>query len=133
MRTFEGWCIWGLIQLESLVLTVVGVPVVAYLAYACRWELNVTAGRWDWAPRWAWVWGNDEDGSAGRGLVPSSWRAFKWSALRNPANNLRFIAGFSRPEGPYKVWYFKAFGRPMYFHIGFAPTKGWPVLSGGHV
>jgi hypothetical protein len=60
--------------------------------------------------RWTWLWGNEEDGVDGpdwwrdrMGIVPvvgklslrqrlvRSWAAYRWSAFRNPVNNLRFI------------------------------------------
>lgn len=50
-----------------------------------------------WKPKWAWLWGNEEDGIGG----PQWWddrvsgdltkQVFLWSAWRNPVNNLRYV------------------------------------------
>lgn len=60
-------------------------------------------------PSWAWLWGNDFDGLTGdkRGWwaanTPFGWAAdsfaamFWWAAIRNPANNMRFLDAFSAP------------------------------------
>jgi hypothetical protein len=56
-----------------------------------------------WCGGWlTWVWGNEEDGVTGpvwweqrtkaeHGYVERAWSAYRWSAHRNPVNNLRFI------------------------------------------
>lgn len=60
-------------------------------------------------PRWAWLWGNDFDGLLGdkRGWwaanTPLGWAVdsfpamYWWAAIRNPANNMRFLNWFSAP------------------------------------
>ena len=60
-------------------------------------------------PRWAWLWGNDFDGLLGdkRGWweanTPLGWAVdsfaamYWWAAIRNPANNMRFLDAFSAP------------------------------------
>jgi hypothetical protein len=51
-------------------------------------------------------WSNDEDGvEAGEELVgyPTWMRIIYWSAIRNPANNLRFVKGLSCRVDPDKV------------------------------
>ena len=60
-------------------------------------------------PRWAWLWGNDFDGLLGdkrgwweantpRGWAVDSFAAmYWWAAIRNPANNMRFLDAFSAP------------------------------------
>lgn len=60
-------------------------------------------------PGWAWLWGNDYDGLLGdkRGwwaantpfgvAVDSFLAMWVWAALRNPANNMRFLSAFSAP------------------------------------
>lgn len=66
---------------------------------------HVTRWRGGWL---TWLWGNEEDGVTGpvwwqqrtgvHGAYPmvgmywhKAWSAYRWSALRNPSNNLRFI------------------------------------------
>lgn len=49
------------------------------------------------APRWLWLWGNDQDGLCADWYhtdhMNRPWwlNAYIWSAWRNPANNLRFV------------------------------------------
>lgn len=91
-----GWLYWLLYQLTSLVLTVLGWPLIAVLAALRLWTDK--AVYWDFKRRivWAWrggwltyVWSNDEDGICPNQVI-TPWRAWLWSAWRNPANNLRF-------------------------------------------
>lgn len=68
-------------------------------------------------PRWAWLWGNDFDGLLGdkrgrwadntpRGWAVDSFMAmFWWAAIRNPANNMRFLDAFSAPIMDSKIGY----------------------------
>lgn len=50
-------------------------------------------------PRWAWLWDNKEDGIYGprwfNQSVTNFTTCYKWSAIRNPANNMRFIDLFN--------------------------------------
>lgn len=104
----------------GVVLWVIGLPIVAVLAKRRAWE--VTRSRFytyrdgsrrvvlAWAPRWAWLWGNEEDGVAGGGewvRTRTHWgpwrRAFVWSALRNPVNNLRFVSPFGMRIRPARI------------------------------
>jgi hypothetical protein len=69
--------------------------------------------------RWMYLWGNEEDGIDGLrgGDVRQYWwakmtvgasqaeRIFRWSALRNPANNLRYVPGLSPRFRPYHIRY----------------------------
>ena len=86
-------------------------------------------------PRWAWLWGNDFDGLLGDkrkwwdvncdalvffGLLPLLRRLVPipvlqagnylamwwWAAIRNPANNMRFLDAFSAPIMDSKIGYF---------------------------
>ena len=54
-------------------------------------------------PKWAWLWDNDEEGVASHfvpwweqhdGNANTYWVMLKWSAFRNPANNMRFLKMF---------------------------------------
>lgn len=119
------------IQLASLVLTVVGIPVVAALAAVGAFYYDVQHDRVHF-PLWAWIWDNEEDG------VCASWyqldnqhrnlkiNIFMWSALRNPCNNLRFVPGVSKQGRPLFIRFYKGF----YAEAGWNP-HGYPVLSAG--
>jgi len=95
--------VWYSIQLPLFVLGLVMVPV----AWSCRrMQYNVVAGRRIWASAVPfWLWCNDEDGllpewyaylMVNRGKRPA-WIVFKWAALRNSVNNLRFVRWLSPP------------------------------------
>ena len=114
-----------LIQLASLVLTLVGIPLCALLAVLEEWE--IAHGK----PQWVgfWLWSNERDGICGP-FPLTRWNAFYWSALRNPCNNLRFVPGVSKVGRPIyrKTWGPKPGG--WYFQAGWNPS-GFPVFSGG--
>lgn len=130
-----------LIQLVSAVLTLMGVPICAVLAYgnfsdSQRWAV------WHW-PKWAWLWDNEEDGTAPFWYLEANptWsfaRAeFMWTALRNPCNNLRYVRGVSKVGRPlfYKTWIVPKgtlclSGREFYVKVGWL-SNGFPCLSGG--
>lgn len=134
------------IQVVALILAITGLPVCAYLAYVYgrrrMWRARATAGadggtpgNWHF-PAWAWVWSNDVDG------VDPSWytnanptwsaskRIFRWTALRNPVNNFRFVRGVSKVGRPLwrKTWGAKPGG--YYVQAGWN-ASGFPVLSLG--
>lgn len=104
-----------LIQLVSLVLSVVGIPLVAVCLLLPKW------------PRFAWVWFNDEDGY---GPKAGYWNKFVWLALRNSVNNLRYVPGVSKVGRPlyYRIWLVE--GRTFYFKAGWL-GDGYPALSAG--
>lgn len=68
-------------------------------------------------PRLAWLWGNDFDGLLGdkRGWwsanTPFGWAVdsflamYWWAAIRNPANNMRFLDLFSAPIADAAIGY----------------------------
>lgn len=114
---------WLLYLVLSLPLTILGVPVVAFLAaFTGAQRLRATRFYKDkrgvrvWSAGWVnAIWGNDEDGIDGLPLVNvtsqivqprqtwwggmtknwSRWhRIFVWSALRNSTANLRFAPFF---------------------------------------
>jgi hypothetical protein len=76
----------------------------------------VTAWRGGWL---TWLWGNEEDGVTGphwwwnrtchgyaRHNAPwwvSAWSAYRWSALRNPSNNMRFVPVINPVIDPARV------------------------------
>lgn len=84
------WLLFVLIQLASLVLGFVGLFVVGFLAYFYAW--TQVDGKFQWrGGLLTWIWSNEEDGIVGPGIGLNRWNAYKWSALRNPCNNLRFV------------------------------------------
>ncbi len=129
----SNFTLFLIIQLASLVLTVLGVPVCAVLAYG-EFSRPVN-GAWHW-PRWAWIWDNDIDGVCPHWyeVAHADWsiarREFVWSALRNPANNLRFVPGVSKIGRP--LWRYTWGAKPggWYFAAGWN-ASGYPVLSAG--
>lgn len=66
-------------------------------AYPSRKEVHL--------PRWAWIWDNDAEGMMSwmdewpemcwNGKPYSFLSMFQWAAIRNPANNMRFIRGIA--------------------------------------
>ena len=126
-------CLWFIvIQVIALALAIIGVPVVGVLAYFRLWIGMYVYGMHvhsEWrGGRWTWLWGNDEDGVVGPDWynpLASRWLAFKWSALRNPVNNLRFLVAWR--GGPWLQVRHSGY----YFQAGFRPDTGWPVLSAG--
>lgn len=139
MKSLGYVLLFLLIQLVSLVLVVVGVPLVGALAFFRQWRIvefrelvaeGVTrvTPLWEWkGGKWTWLWSNDEDGVFGyRPRILARWSAFVWSALRNPCNNLRFVRGVSRVGRPLWQWV----GNTYYAQAGWN-AKGFPVLSAG--
>lgn len=101
--------LWPILFAVEGVLWLIGFPIVAYLAWREKWSLQLAWGetrKWvkDWTPRWAFLWGNREDGVLGPldSTNPSTkrWckRAENWSPFRrcmswytrNPVSNERF-------------------------------------------
>jgi hypothetical protein len=126
------------IQLVSLVLVILGVPICAVLALAAVETTQERRGPqradmppviWGW-PSAFWLWSNDEDGVWGP-YPHSRWYAFYWTALRNPCNNLRYVPGISKVGRPLWRWTWRLAGRPQYFQMGWNGS-GFPVLSGGY-
>lgn len=103
---------WVLALVSLAVMWVIGWPICAALVYSGRMvNRKLPAfGRTllAWGPKWAYPWGNDEDGIDGlRGGSPDNywwrdktedvsleWRILWWSCWRNPVNNLRFVRPF---------------------------------------
>jgi hypothetical protein len=119
-----------LIQLVSLVLAIIGIPVCGLLTAAGLMHLG--ADNKAHFPAWAWLWDNNEDGVSPVFYNPSGsrWKAFVWIALRNPVSNLRFVPGVSGVGRPlyYRTWLVK--GRQFYFKAGWL-SDGYPALSAG--
>jgi hypothetical protein len=71
-------------------------------------QLSIINGRviLNWRISLMWLWSNEEDGIlAGEELIgwPNAIRIIYWSAIRNPANNLRFVKFLSCLIDPAKV------------------------------
>jgi hypothetical protein len=118
------------IQIVALILALVGLPIVALLALAHAWEKPGITAQWHWDVAAAWPWDNEVDGICAPGTTPTAWRAFYWSALRNPCNNFRFVPGVSKVGRPLwrKTWGAKPGG--WYAQAGWN-NSGFPVLSAG--
>ena len=135
MDTLKYLALFALIQVASLVLTLVGIPLCAVLAYG-NFSNERTAVDVFHFPAWAWLWDNEEDGTiprwyANQHLTWSLARVeFYWTALRNPCNNLRFVPGVSLKGRPLWRREWTMLGRPYYVQAGWNGS-GYPVLSGG--
>jgi hypothetical protein len=133
-----AWLWFGVVQLISLVATIIGWLLLIPFCLAQAWDNNVP-DRWTWQPLNA-VYGNPEDGVIGQhALIWNStgqkvpympgawapWRAYCWSALRNSCDNLKYI--FAWQNGPF---YTRQFGSRT-LKVGWQLENGQkvPVLS----
>ena len=102
------WLVIAAVRLVLILLGLVTVPLaIWFLIFDCSSRQRFTDypkyGYWLWvsAPRWLWIWGNDRDGYLGdrRGWWADQcngdhlgfFSMFKWAAIRNPVNNMRFV------------------------------------------
>jgi len=122
-----------LIQLVSLVLTIIGYPLIAVLAMFELWTIDPAYAKFpapvifEWrGGKLTWLWSNDEDGIFGNGPITRR-QAFYWSAVRNPCNNLRFVPGVSVVGRP--LWHWS--NGKFYCQAGWLGSHGQPVLSAG--
>lgn len=138
LKATLGWLYFLGIQALALALFPVGVVVCAALTTlgATAMEMStVVPGRLieTWRGGWlTYLFANDEDGVWGPPAynpTASRWLTFKWSALRNPVNNLRFLTAWK--GGPWFQTHWNMALRCWYFQVGFRPDNGWPVLSAG--
>jgi hypothetical protein len=108
------WLLFVLIQLISLVLTIIGIPVIA-VCLDHRWTIP-------------WIWRNDDD-PPGSPLA-AGHNAFVWLALRNPVANLRHVKEVSAVGRPlfYRTW--TDFGKQWYVKLGWM-SNGYPACSAG--
>ena len=75
-------------------------PMALLYNYTSGMETSKINGRFirNWKYGFMYPWSNDEDGIiAGSELIgyPAFIRIIYWSAIRNPANNLRFVKGLN--------------------------------------
>lgn len=133
------WLRYLFVQCLQLVAALAGLIVLVPFCVTRAWRPQVSSfdsnrviDGWSWAPL-NYIYGNPEDGVSGeRALIwrsdgsrvsylPTSnsvWRAYCWSALRNPADGLKYV--FAVPgTGPLK----KVLGFKL----------GWQVENGKNV
>lgn len=122
-----GWLYWTGYQLVSLVLTIIGWPLLAVAAGLRLWRKGVTEAPWNYGARAAFHWtaypflylyDNDEDGITGSSAEPTFLTVWKWSAWRNPVNNLRFAL-------PGCFWIVDCPVNVAPHSFGFVVTAGW--------
>jgi hypothetical protein len=143
--------LWLAYSSVALVLDIIGLVIMVPLAAMRAWRLRpskvyrsdywgmrgVTVWRGGWL---TWLWCNEEDGVTGPGWwwnrtcrgyarnnAPwwvSAWSSYRWSALRNPSNNMRFVPGINPVIRPEAV-------RSWEWRVPLARTAGWkwPVLA----
>jgi hypothetical protein len=101
----------GFLLLRTVVI-LLGLIIVPFMAFfydkTSRLETSKVNGRLirNWKYKFMYPWSNDEDGiEAGEELIgwPSTFRIIYWSAIRNPANNLRFIRALNLIIEPQNV------------------------------
>lgn len=134
--------------LQAFVLTVIRLPFIAigFILVAIgipfrKQALSKSDGRPIWVlPSWLWIWSNDHDGITGDkrgwwdanapfGLGENHWFSmWVWTALRNPANNLRHVPLFSAPTGELEGGYY---GNPTVGRQGNGYCLTWGKRPGG--
>lgn len=90
MRLIQSIILYAILFILRLLAVLIGLAVIP-LAYTMRKGQDF--------PKWAWIWDNEEDGIYGPKWFNKGIHNFKscflWSAIRNPANNMRFIDLFN--------------------------------------
>lgn len=103
---------WLLFLIFRTVVILLGLllipPMAIFSRYTTKIQRSMVNQRFiiTWKYRFMYPWSNDEDGIvAGDELknFPNWIRIIYWSAIRNPANNLRFIKGLGCKIEPDKV------------------------------
>jgi hypothetical protein len=115
-RNAKYVALFVLIQAINVPLILLGLPVCALCCHLHTW------------PRWAWLWGNDQDGPLAGGTT--AWDVFQWTALRNPVHNLALVPGVFGKGRPlwYRTW--TMFGRQFYAKAGWM-SNGYIACSAG--
>lgn len=137
------WVWFVVIQLISLVFLLIGLLVLIPFCLAQRWHMEGHSIK-DGRPidRWNsellnFIYGNPEDGVSGQQALiwegdelvhylpdaGPSWRAYKWSALRNSCGGLKYVFGRLGCVGPYIEGTFTLRGHPYSY------SMGWKVLN----
>ena len=109
-KIIEALLQWSWLIMARLVGIITGLVMVPLAIPFRVQDLSGSDGRLILnLPRWAWLWGNDFDGLLGdkrkwwADNTPFGWAVdsfaamFWWAAIRNPANNMRFLDAFSAP------------------------------------
>jgi len=105
------WILFGLLKTVAIVLGLFIVPPLAiFHKYTTKsvWATINHSGKeiLVWRGKIFWLWSNNEDGVvAGEEWLnmPTWFRIIYWSAIRNPANNLRFVPYLNVKIVPSKV------------------------------
>lgn len=122
--------LWPVYLAVFLVLSAIGAVILAPLSLLGLYywrpsmfpQFRGTSGeerRSVWSFGWlTWLWGNEEDGVTGPRwwrirtdalvggtLLARAWSTYRWSAHRNPVNNLRFIPGLNPRIQPDRIHY----------------------------
>lgn len=109
-----SWVLFLVLRTMAILLGWVLIPPMALLnKYTTVPEESKINGRTilNWKYKFMYPWSNDEDGVvAGEEFLgyPTWFRMIYWSAVRNPANNLRFIPLFNCKIDPSKVEFIKS-------------------------
>jgi hypothetical protein len=89
-----------------------------------------------WRSRWMWIFDNAEDGLSPAWYLKANPRRslraniFIWSALRNYANNLRFVPGVSKVGRPIWLRAFTWRGQTHHIEAGWL-DDGYPTMNIG--
>ncbi|MGL4790428.1 MAG: DUF7338 family protein [Anaerotignaceae bacterium] len=103
------WLVFLLFRTLVIALGLIIIPPLAIMyKLTTKTEISIINGReiLNWKYKLFWLWSNQEDGIlAGEELLkyPNAIRIIYWSAIRNPANNLRFIQLLSVKIEPKKI------------------------------
>lgn len=110
-----GWLAYIVLSIPPIVAGLVLVPILAACNAVETVDSSAYPGRKVLAfkPRWAWLWGNLEDGvdGAANGFWPAqkpgSWaqrrQIIRWSAWRNSVGNARWTALYGVTVDPARV------------------------------
>lgn len=154
MRTTVAWIWFAIVQLVCAVAWGVGLFLLIPFCLLHAWTKPDRKSIKDdrQIDRWYlinFVAGNPEDGASGQQALingdqpymPSTltnpalkwlydaWRAYRWSALRNSADGLKYL--FAWKAGPYKEWTYTLFGKQRTAKVGWQLENGFnvPVIS----
>jgi len=125
----------------QLVLAFVGLFLVPIAIIFGHWEEPRWKSPWTpqddeiWnAPRWLWLWGNDQDGykpswfDAHRPQWPAWYRWWHWGAIRNSVNNLRAVPYITAPAFRMPTAY--VWGRAILLRQGVYTRLVWALDRG---